>query len=781
MTNFNALESATELAGDFRIDRVLGAGGFGVTYLAHETALNRLVTIKEYFPADFAARFGGLEAGPRSEASTKDYTWGLERFVEEAQTLAKFDHPNIVRVYRTFNANNTAYMVLQWEEGQSLKSWLKSLGRAPRQKELDRIVAPLLNALEMIHKADFLHRDIAPDNIIIRTNGDPVLIDFGAARGDIAAHSKTKTVSALVKPGYSPYEQYAETSRQQGPWTDIYALAATLYHAIAGQRPPDSPSRMLKDEYVPAAQNALSSYRSTFLDAIDRGLALSIDGRPQSIPAWRGALLAPEPKKPGFLARMREETKRVAPPTKTVRAVAASTELAVASIPPPPDTPAPAGKLLDFVEGLKAPSKAPQAIAPKPEPAQVRSVKLKDPSTPPPAAPTKAEKIAAKKEVPAKVAPALAPPPARARKKAKPAPDIVRNRRWTRGLRSKLAIAASLAAALAVFHNDIPRLLAVQTGTSAIATGSIGKTESQQQGLTPVASFKAHDGSIQGIGLTGDGRLLVTTGTDRVLKIWNRDQRTAAGSIYMDDGPATSLSVRNHRALTSHADGSVNVWDLDKHQRLFRFKRNDASIWSATFIGSEDRLAAAGHDWLATLWQTGSETTPVKLLEGHTNAVQAVASDPAGQWLATGSADRTIRLWRVDTGELKRTYRNISDYVTSLAFASDASLIAAGSLDGSVRIFSPTTGRAIRTFNAHKERVTTVAFSPNGDLLASAAEDGTIRVRGVKTSRPYWTLNGLQNGARALTFDTDSRQLVTGGQDGIVTLWSLPEPALAQR
>ena len=126
--------------------------------------------------------------------------------------------------------------------------------------------------MQTIHKAEFLHRDIAPDNIIIRNSGDPVLIDFGAARSDIAAHSKTKTVSALVKPGYSPYEQYAETSKQQGPWTDIYALAATLYHAVTGKRPPDSPSRMLKDEMIPAHDAALSSYRSTFLDAIQNGL-----------------------------------------------------------------------------------------------------------------------------------------------------------------------------------------------------------------------------------------------------------------------------------------------------------------------------------------------------------------------------------------------------------------------------------------------------------------------------------------------------------------------------
>ena len=193
MTNLVALQNGTELAGDYRIDRVLGAGGFGITYLADEIALNRLVTIKEYFPSDFAARTPGFDAAPRSEQCAGDYRWGLDRFIEEAQTLAKFSHPNIVRVYRYFRANNTGYMVLHFEEGQSLKAWLKSLGRAPRQKELDQIVAPLLDALDSIHRSDFLHRDIAPDNIIIRKDGQPVLIDFGSARGEIAAHSKTRS------------------------------------------------------------------------------------------------------------------------------------------------------------------------------------------------------------------------------------------------------------------------------------------------------------------------------------------------------------------------------------------------------------------------------------------------------------------------------------------------------------------------------------------------------------------------------------------------------------
>src|SRR5262249_25935254 len=163
--NLLALPEGTELVGEFRIKRVLGAGGFGITYLAGETALAREVTIKEYFPLDYAARDASGDVAPRSRDSAKAYAWGLERFMEEAQILARFTHPNIVRVYRCFRARDTGYMVLHFEEGGSLKAWLRQLQRAPRQSELDRIIAPLLDALDVVHAGNFLHRDIAPDNI----------------------------------------------------------------------------------------------------------------------------------------------------------------------------------------------------------------------------------------------------------------------------------------------------------------------------------------------------------------------------------------------------------------------------------------------------------------------------------------------------------------------------------------------------------------------------------------------------------------------------------------
>jgi WD40 repeat protein len=775
MTNLIALPGGTELAGDYRIDRVLGAGGFGVTYLAEEMALSRMVSIKEYFPADFAARTDDGSATPRSEDCSGDYTWGLERFIEEAQTLAKFNHSNIVRVYRTFRANNTAYMVLHFEEGQSLKSWLKHLNRAPRQKELDAIIGPLLDALQTIHKADFLHRDIAPDNIIIRKSGDPVLIDFGAARSDIAAHSKTKTVSALVKPGYSPYEQYAETSKQQGPWTDIYALAATLYHAVTGKRPPDSPSRMLKDEMISAHEAALSSYRPTFLDAIQKGLALRVNARPQSVAAWRGALLAPAPEKPGVIARMRERTEIKKTPEKSRRAAAGGATVALLPtvVPPPPDVPGLKGGLLDFVDGLKAPSRdklgrdrfggdknAAVKPAAKPEPARAAAGKALAVITPPPL-------------------PVVVPARASAgKRRLRPAPSVKRGRWISRELKTKVIMAVAFASAGFIFQDQIPRL--ARPIPSTIATGSI-TGEAAERSIAQASEFRAHDGAIDGLSFSGDGRLLVTAGSDKTLKIWNAETKALQGAIPLDAGTATSLSVRNNRAVTSHADGTVAVYDLDSRSRLYSFKRNEATAWGAVFAGSEDRIAVAGHDTTVALWQTGSLSAPETLLEGHDNAVQALAADPSGRWLASGSADSTVKLWNLETREVRRTMRGRGESVSALSFAPDGSTLAAGNLDGSIKLWSATTGRALRTLSSHKARVTSIAFAASNDILASAAEDGTVRLRGLKRSRLYGALKDLGPGAKTLAFSNDGRTLLTGGLDGIVRLWTLPEPLLARR
>jgi serine/threonine protein kinase len=779
MTQLVALPDGTELAGDYKIVRVLGAGGFGVTYLADEPELTRKVSIKEYFPSDFALRTESLEATPRSESCKGDYNWGLERFIEEAQTLAKFDHHNIVKVHRIFRANNTAYMVLRFEEGKNFKTWLKDLGRAPRQKELDLIVAPLLDALEAIHKADFLHRDIAPDNIIIRNTGDPVLIDFGAARSDIAAHSKTKTVSALVKPGYSPYEQYAETSRQQGPWSDIYAFAATLYHAVCGKRPPDSPSRMLTDEMVSVRDAALGAYRASFLKAIDQALSLSVDVRPKSVAEWRGALLAPDPERPGLFQRLREKTEVRRRKDEEQRVANA---IANTPVPPPPDAPGPKGRLLDFVDSLKVSPRANDVAAPV-APAATAKKPAAAEKPKPKAEKAKAEKAKAK---PAEKKLPPLPPPARpvaeaakGRQKVRPKPDVARPP-FARWLKTRLVVVAAVAGVVFAFHDRVPQLLAARG--NFITTGTITKPAvNPDPALTQTAEIKAYDVPIERLMLSGDGRTIITAAHEPQLKIWSYDTHTQTGTIALEDGPAVSLAVRNNRVATGHANGAIDIYDLDSKRRLYRFKRNDATIWAVDFINSEDRIAAASHDWTVTLWESAFQDAPVAVLEGHENAVQALAADPAGRWIASGGADRVVRIWSAETKDTRRIYHNNSDFISALAFSPDGSLLATGSLDGTVKLLSMRSYRMQRVLGGHNARITSLAFSNVGDLVASASDDGVVRVRSLKRLRNSLLVGGPASGAKSVAFSNDGHTLLTGGQDGVIRLWSLPEAQVAQR
>ena len=274
------------------LERVLGQGGFGITYLARDTNLDQPVAIKEYLPIDVATRKPDSTVRPRADDQTDRYRWGLDRFIREARTLARFDHPNIVRVHSVFEFNNTAYMVMRFEEGENFGALLERR-RTLAEPELMRVVLPVLDGLELIHNAGFIHRDIKPDNIHIRADGSPVLLDFGSAR---AALGQGRTVTILVAPGYAPFEQYYSSGENQGAWTDLYGLGATCYRAIAGVPPLDAITRSKgvlgssREVLVPARTIGSGRYSDGMLRAIDHALEFAEKDRPQSIAEWRREL-----------------------------------------------------------------------------------------------------------------------------------------------------------------------------------------------------------------------------------------------------------------------------------------------------------------------------------------------------------------------------------------------------------------------------------------------------------------------------------------------------------
>lgn len=284
---FDALPAGTRLGG-YQLIEVLGRGGFGIVYLALDSSLQRQVAIKEYFPAEFAMRCDDGQVWMKPGADPAAYSAGMKAFLNEAKMLARFDHPSLARVHTFWEENRSAYMVMPYYDGRTLGDVLAEMKAPPDEAWLRSLLAPLLSALSTLHNANCLHLDISPDNILVLADGRPVLLDFGVASR--LATDKTMPLTALLNPAYAPIEQYSESATlQQGPWSDIYALAGVLHFAIAGVPPARATVRAVEDPQRPLAETVASramlfpglSYSAPFLAAIDKALAVRPRDRPR--------------------------------------------------------------------------------------------------------------------------------------------------------------------------------------------------------------------------------------------------------------------------------------------------------------------------------------------------------------------------------------------------------------------------------------------------------------------------------------------------------------------
>jgi len=286
--HLNALKPGAKMHW-YEIIEILGQGGFGITYLALDLNLDHEVAIKEYLPVELATRdaFGNVQ--PVSPEQHDKYHWGLDRFLDEARTIGQFKHPNIVRVRNVFEENNTAYMVMDYELGESLQDIL-SRRKTLSEEDLETVICPIIDGVRHVHAAGFIHRDVKPANIFIRVDGDPVLLDFGSARQSLDGENQSLT--SIFSRGYAPIEQYNTTEDTQGAWTDIYSLGATLYRIIVGVPPTDAVDRSAaishtdRDNYVTAVEIGEGKYSKKLLEGIDHALQFKQKDRPQSISEW---------------------------------------------------------------------------------------------------------------------------------------------------------------------------------------------------------------------------------------------------------------------------------------------------------------------------------------------------------------------------------------------------------------------------------------------------------------------------------------------------------------
>ena len=277
---------------EFEIKEVIGGGGFGIVYRAWDHQLERTIAIKEYMPVSLAVRAADMSLELRGERFHKLFTAGRNSFIQEARLLARFNHPGLLHVLRFWEENGTAYMGTLYYSGMTLKEWQITSPDSIDESWIRRLLPPLFGAIDTIHAAGYLHRDISLDNIQIQENQLPVLLDFGSARKEIGNLSDETEI--MLKPGFAPIEQYSEEGEiEQGPWTDIYALGAVLHNLITGHAPPVSVVRCIEDNYQPLVERKPEGYSLPLLHAIDCALAMKPADRPQSIDAFASLIDLP--------------------------------------------------------------------------------------------------------------------------------------------------------------------------------------------------------------------------------------------------------------------------------------------------------------------------------------------------------------------------------------------------------------------------------------------------------------------------------------------------------
>ena len=696
------------MLGEYKIESVLGIGGFGVTYKAEDTALNATVAIKEYFPQAFASRVPDATQTIRAKANGYDnYQWGLQEFLKEARALAKFKHNYIVRVLRFMEANGTAYMIMEYEEGESLGDYLRRAGGHLKEADLLKVFLPVLSGLQAVHDAGMLHLDIKPDNIYLRTDGTPMLIDFGSVR---QTKSNSPDQRVALTPAYSALEQYPTINREPGPWSDVYSMAATIYTCIVGKAPTDvmkryeTLRRKFPDPLEPATKFERPIYAKHIRETVVHALELDPKKRPQSAIELQKALMgqsleeARQVKKPsagfnsGFIGVRRapvqeaEEKKGRSFLEKFLLTLVIVPALAIFTVQILIQTGVLSrAQVYDHLDVfLHQTSKVADATRTELK----RTLRLDDsPSIYDQTQIMTAEQI-------------------RNRKKQLPPFPMQRKLAQTFvGHKSqvvKLAFLPSGEILASVSADGMLDLWNVKTGklvkTLSNPKDSFGAFALSDNGTLlaksgqnntvrifdlvnnkPLLTLKGHEDFINQMAFSPDGNYLATVSDDRSLILWDVATGKVVGknSDFTDSVLSADFSPSGGILVTGDASGVVNHWTIPALKRLANIQANkpDEEVNSVSISPNGKWIATSGSSDFLKLWNADLSESDKDLVTTYKN-VYATAFSPDSRWLLAAGTGNRIGIYNVKSGKIDSEIVTGEPSIYALAVSSDGKWIA---------------------------------------------------------------------------------------------------------
>jgi hypothetical protein len=719
----NALQANYRLD-EYVIQSVLGHGGFGITYLARDTRLGALVAIKEYFPQAYAVRDRTNTIRPNTGGDTADvenYRWGLQEFLKEARALAQFKHANIVRVLRFLEGNGTAYMVMEYEEGESLSDHLARHGGFLSEPLLLNIFLPVLTGLQAVHDAGLLHLDIKPDNIYLRRSGPPMLIDFGAARQRSGSDRSEKVA---LTPGYAALEQYPARG-DLGPWSDVYSIGATLYRCITGKEPIDSRDRerglnkLHIDPLVPATRFDRPRYSPHIRECIDRAMALNAAERPRTAFALQNGLMGKDmnaarpasaasaySRGAGFIgivaAEKTDKRRRLIPRGPLERLLVFVVFLAVLVVAPVRIMLATnlltEDQLYAFIDRLRGDSSEAGMQA-----TRFFEEKLLGIKRPPEYVPSASIATARPGPLPKRDAPPAVPP-------------------FETGKQLAVTVATSAPVASLAFLQDGTRIAAAlddgtielrdaETGarlqTLLHGTGHPGAVAASADGQLLAFSgdndgieiwdmkqnvflteLPGHDDAVIALGFSPDGELLASIGRDQSAILWD----VATGKMILDlSKPACeplslAFSPDGNRLAIGDAGGGIRYWELAARHEIAYVPTGDLPIDALAYSPDGKNFAVGGEHGLLNLWDLSGQR-PDRSLDGAPDTVLALTFTPDSKWLVVAGSDSALQLWSVEHGRMAQQYAGGNHQTYALAVAPQGREIAAAGIDDKLTLW----------------------------------------------------------------------------------------------